>query len=215
MSSSPILYTFRRCPYAIRARMALKQAGVVCELREVLLKDKPEEMILVSPKGTVPILQLSDGKILEESLAIMHWALEFRDPDNWLKNIDDSEMLFTELHQNFKASLDRYKYFTNYPQHPQIYYRQQGEAFLVLLEKRLTVNLGQGLSDTRTTFTDIAVFPFVRQFAFVDKVWFEQSSYRFLKEWLERHLESELFLSVMHKESQWKPENDALYLEKL
>jgi|TARA_B110000438_G_C15565924_1_gene543214 glutathione S-transferase len=193
--------------------MAIKQAGIICELREVLLRDKPKEMLLVSPKGTVPVLQLCDGTILEESLAIMHWALEYQDPHNWLKNIDQSNTLLTALHQSFKGTLDRYKYFVNYPQHPQIHYRKQGENFLVMLENKLSDNLGKGLCDTRTTFTDIAVFPFVRQFAFVDKVWFDQSSYVLLKQWLDRHLESDLFLSVMHKGSPWKLGNNALYLE--
>jgi glutathione S-transferase len=207
----PTLYSFRRCPYAIRGRMALKQAGVICELREVLLRDKPEAMISLSPKGTVPILQLSDETVLDESLDIMRWALDIRDPDNWLDNNIELTSLLCELEQKFKGALDSYKYFVNYPKHPQIYYREQGEIFLVMLEERLAENHGRGLYDGRTTFADIAVFPFVRQFAFVDKAWFDQTSYNYLKRWLTRHLESELFLSVMHKYFPWKQGDEVLF----
>lgn len=207
----PTLYSFRRCPYAIRGRMALKQAGVTCELREVLLRDKPEAMISLSPKGTVPILKLIDETVLDESLDIMRWALDIRDPDNWLDNNIELTSLLCELEQKFKGALDSYKYFVNYPKHPQIYYREQGEIFLVMLEERLAENHGRGLCDGRTTFADIAVFPFVRQFAFVDKAWFDQTSYNYLKRWLTRHLESELFLSVMHKYFPWKQGDEVLF----
>ena len=208
----PTLYSFRRCPYAIRGRMALKQAGVTCELREVLLRDKPEAMISLSPKGTVPILKLIDETVLDESLDIMRWALDIRDPDNWLEKIDEAEVLIAELDQVFKNALDRYKYFVRYPEHPQIYYRELGEKFLVMLEERLIENHGQGLCNTRTTFSDIAVFPFVRQYAFVDKTWFDQTPYSFLKIWLTQHIESELFLSVMHKEPPWKLGDEILFV---
>ena len=212
MISYPTLYSFRRCPYAIRGRMALKQAGIICELREVLLRDKPKTMISLSPKGTVPVLQLSDETVLDESLDIMRWALDIRDPDNWLDHIVETVSLLNILEETFKEDLDKYKYFVHYPEHPQIYYREQGEKFLVLLEERLLENHGQGLYDERTTFADVAVFPFVRQFAFVDKIWFDQSSYNLLKSWLTKHLESELFFSIMHKYFPWKQGDEALYL---
>ena len=196
----------------MRGRMAIKQSGVICELREVLLRKKPEAMILISPKGTVPILQLQDKTVLDESLNIMRWALNIRDPDNWLEKIDEAEGLIAELDQVFKNILDRYKYFIRYPEHPQVYYRKLGENFLIMLEERLIKNHGQGLCDKRTTFSDIAVFPFVRQYAFVDKTWFDQTPYNFLRNWLIQHIESELFLSVMKKEPPWKPGDEILLM---
>ena len=212
MSFYPILYSFRRCPYTMRGRMALKKSGVICELREVTLRKKPEAMTLASPKGTVPILQLSDEIVLDESLDIMRWALDIRDPDNWLEKIDDADTLIKELDQVFKKALDRYKYFVRYPEHPQTYYRAQGEEFLIKLEERLLAHRGQGLSNTRITFSDIAVFPFVRQYAFVDKIWFDQTPYSLVKDWLTRHLESELFLSVMNKKQPWEPGDEVIYI---
>ena len=182
MSFHPILYSFRRCPYAIRGRMALRKAGIRCEIREVSLREKPEAMTSVSPKGTVPILQLSDETILDESLDIMRWALDIRDPDHWLDCFDESAFVLTQLDQVFKRALDKYKYFVNHPKNPQIYYRDQGEKFLVLLEESLITNNGLGLLDKRTTFADIAVFPFIRQFAFVDKDWFDKMPYKLTTE---------------------------------
>jgi glutathione S-transferase len=214
MSSHPILYSFRRCPYAMRGRMALQKSGVVCELREVLLRKKPEAMTHASPKGTVPILQLSDKSVLDESLDIMRWALAIRDPDNWLEKIDESEALIEELDQVFKKALDRYKYFVKHPKHSQSYYRGQGEKFLIKLEERLIAYRGQGLSNTRITFTDIAVFPFVRQYAFVDKTWFDQTPYNLLRSWLTQHLESELFISVMKKKPPWEPGDEITFMGK-
>ena len=212
MNSYPILYSFRRCPYAMRGRMAIKKSGVICELREVLLRKKPEKMILISPKGTVPILQLNDETVLDESLNIMRWALDIQDPDNWLEKFDEADALIAELDHVFKKALDKYKYFVRYPEHSQIYYRELGEKFLVMLEERLIANHGLGLSNTRTTFSDIAVFPFIRQYAFVDKTWFNQTPYSLLKKWLAHHIESELFLSVMHKERPWKPGDEILFV---
>jgi len=212
MSSYPILYSFRRCPYAMRGRMALKKSGIVCELREVLLRKKPKSMTLASPKGTVPVLQLSDDSVIDESLDIMLWALAIRDPDNWLEKIDESESLIEELDLVFKKALDRYKYFVKHPKHPQSYYRAQGEKFLIKLEERLIAYSGEGLSNTRTTFTDIAVFPFVRQYAFVDKTWFDQTPYSLVRNWLTQHLESELFLSIMNKNPPWEPGDEITFM---
>ncbi|MFL2668267.1 MAG: glutathione S-transferase [Alphaproteobacteria bacterium] len=214
MKHYPILYSFRRCPYAIRSRMALRQAGIICELREVVLRDKPQKMIALSPKGTVPVLELVDGTVLDESLDIMRWALDIRDPGHWLDSIVEAAPLLHRLDHNFKNDLDRYKYFVNYPEHPQIYYRALGEKFLAKLEDSLLLNDGLGICDARTTFADIAVFPFVRQFAFVDKAWFDDTSYTLLKGWLIRHLDSELFLSVMHKYIPWKTGDEVLLFGK-
>ena len=196
----------------MRGRMAIIKSGVICELREVLLRKKPEAMTIASPKGTVPILQLSDENVLDESIEIMRWALSIRDPDNWLEKIDEAKALIDELDHVFKKALDRYKYFVRHPKHPQTYYRKQGEKFLIMLEERLIAHHGQGLCNTRTTFSDIAVFPFVRQFSFVDKTWFNQTPYSLLKSWLKQHLESELFLSIMHKERLWEPGDEIQFL---
>ena len=208
----PILYSFRRCPYAMRSRMAIKKSGVICELREISLNNKPSALLFKSPKGTVPVLELSDGTVLEESLDIMRWALSIQDPDNWLEKINETETLILQLDQHFKKALDKYKYFVRFPEHTQKHYRSIGEQFLIALEDRLSEYRGQGLSDTRTTFSDIAVFPFIRQFAMVDKDWFDDAPYTLLKNWLSQHMESELFLSIMDKNLPWKPQNEIVFL---
>ena len=205
MSDYPLLYSFRRCPYAMRSRMALKKAGIICELREVVLRDKPSEMLELSPKGTVPVLKLADGTVLEESLDIMHWALNLRDPDRWLEPIDEIGALVNLLDNEFKITLDKYKYYIKYPEFSQQYYRSEGEKFLIYLNEILTKNQGLGLCDLRTTLADIAAFPFVRQFAFVDKTWFDQTPYKMLQGWLDFHLSSSLFKNVMKKYKAWMP----------
>lgn len=208
--SLPILYSFRRCPYAMRARLALAYAlpDQALELREVVLKDKPEEMLTISPKGTVPVLQLSD-QVLEESLDIMMWALSQKTDQVWLP--DDPEIrqqIFDLIEENdgsFKWALDRYKYSDRYEESEE-HYRSLGEVFLEKLNQRLANNaylMGESM-----TLLDAAIFPFVRQFAHVDKNWFEQCPYDELRAWLNRHLESELFLSIMPKYKQWHCDNE-------
>ncbi len=208
MCSYPVLYSFRRCPYAIRARMVLKRAGIRCELREVRLKDKPAEMLRISEKGTVPVLQLQDGKILDESLAIMLWALEQHDPDSWLA-VDEgrAQELISRNDLDFKVKLDRYKYHARHPEHSQEYYREQAKEFLSELEDLLAATAGRGLLQGRTSLADIALFPFIRQFARVDWGWFCQGHYKFLKRWLAALEESELFLSIMHKHPPWRQDD--------
>ncbi len=210
MNSRPILYSFRRCPYAMRGRMAVMQAGIECELREVVLRNKPEAMLEVSPKGTVPVLLLPDGTVLEESLDVMRWALAQNDPDGWLATYDASEQFLADLDGTFKDALDRYKYHVNHPGHPQTYYRDQGAEFLARLEGMLREHDGLGLFDRRLTFADIATLPFVRQFAFVDKAWFDTTPFPHLKDWLACNLDGPLFLSVMDKYPAWKPGNETV-----
>jgi len=190
-----VLYSFRRCPYAMRARMALRYSGVPLSIVEVSLKAKPAEMLALSPKGTVPVLVCADGRVIEQSLEIMHWALAQYDPDNWLG--PDSAALIEENDQVFKVNLDRYKYAIRYPEQPMEHYRAQGAAFL----QRLEVLLEQTpyLAGDTLSLADIALAPFVRQFAHVDRDWFEQAPYPRLNAWLERFLASELFISVMTK----------------
>lgn len=126
----PILYSFRRCPYAMRARLAIAYAVVAVELREIELRNKPQAMLLISPKGTVPVLQLENGKVLDESLAIMLWALQQNDPEHWLKVscLANAKALIRRNDEQFKYYLDRYKYADRYPAYSELYYRQQGGA---------------------------------------------------------------------------------------
>jgi len=199
----PILYSFRRCPYAIRARMTLNYAAIGVELREVLLRDKPPSMLIASPKGTVPILILPDGSVIDESIEVMRWALTRSDPDHWWRE-DMATEINTLVEENdlvFKRHLDHYKYADRYPAHPQEFYRDEAEKFLSQLEHRLV--LKRYLMDDQLTFPDVAVFPFVRQFAFVDKTWFDQAPYPKLQAWLQSFLDSELFSAVMKKFPVW------------
>lgn len=197
----PILYSFRRCPYAIRARLAIAYAGIPVEIREVQLKQKPEQMLALSPKGTVPILQLPDGKVIDESLDIMRWALAQNDPDDWLDVGEDSEKLIQWSDGDFKVYLDRYKYADRYPEFSESYYRSQGEKFLVALESKLSQ--AQYLGGNHFSLLDAAISPFIRQFAAVDGHWFQSSDYRQLKNWLNGILVADLFVSVMGKRPVW------------
>ena len=205
----PILYSFRRCPYAIRARMALACAGIEVETREVFLKNKPPSMLEASAKGTVPVLVLPDGEVLDESYDVMRWALRQHDPENWLRPEleEETNALVKENDFNFKPKLDRYKYADRYPARTADEYRADGEHFLLRLQQRL---LNQRyLFGNEMTLADVAVFPFVRQFAHVDKAWFDQADYPDLQRWLESFLRSELFQQVMIKIPVWVDENNA------
>lgn len=195
----PILYSYRRCPYAMRARMALKYAGVAVDIREISLKDKPQSMLKVSPKATVPVLVLPNGSVLEESLDIMHWALQWQDTEGWLKaDFALTAQLIAQNDGSFKQALDHYKYAIRFPEQPAETYRTQGETFLQKLESLLGQSIF--LLNDQIRLADIAIFPFVRQFAGVDAAWFETAPYPKLKAWLKGLVESELFLSVMEKQ---------------
>ncbi len=202
----PTLYSFRRCPYAMRARLALHASGVVVEVREVSLRNKPEDMLLASPKGSVPLLVLPDGSVIDESWNIMQWALRQHDPDNWLGENDAylnvAKPLLNQNDITFKAALDRYKYFERYPEHPQFFYRAQGEVFLQDLENRLNTNAY--LVSGAPSIADTAIFPFIRQFAKVDQDWFAQSPYSSLRHWLKHFLNSTAFAAVMNKHPVWQ-----------
>ncbi len=194
----PILYSYRRCPYAMRARMALSYAGIPVEIREISLKQKPAHMLQVSPKGTVPVLVLPDGQVIEQSLEIMHWALQQHDADGWLSaDPQYAALLIAENDGAFKQHLDRYKYAIRFPEHSAEHYRAQGELFLAKLEQRLQQSaflVGDAIS-----LADIAIFPFIRQFAAVDHDWFESTGYIKLQSWLQHLVESALFKRVMVK----------------
>ena len=199
--SRHVLYSFRRCPYAMRARMALAYSGVPLSIVEVSLKAKPAEMLAASPKGTVPVLVCADGRVIEQSLEIMHWALGQHDPDHWLQA--DHMGLIEANDSVFKVLLDRYKYAIRYPEQPMEHYRARGVEYLQGLEQRLERHpflAGEALS-----LADVALAPFVRQFAHVDREWFAQAPLPHLNAWLERFLASELFVSVMAKSPSPQP----------
>jgi glutathione S-transferase len=195
--SKAVLYSFRRCPYAMRARMALRYSGVAVQIIEVSLKAKPAEMLALSPKGTVPVLSV-DGRVIDESLAIMRWALAQNDPEGWLLGDDRAtQALIEENDQGFKHQLNRYKYAERYPEQPMEHYRAEGEVFLMKLEGLLAEQ--EYLLAGHLSLADVALAPFVRQFAHVDREWFGQSPYPRLQGWLQRFLESPLFIAVMAK----------------
>ena len=203
----PILYSFRRCPYAMRARAALIAGGIAVELREVVLRDKPAAMLAASPKDSVPVLVLPDGRVIDESWDIMLWALRQHDPQDWLgvgeRHMQTALPLVLENDTSFKRALDRYKYPERFPEHPQDFYRAQGEEFLQRLESRLSVTpylLGEKMS-----IADAALLPFVRQFAAVDADWFASAPYPALRASLEKFTSSELFAKVMQKFPVWQP----------
>ena len=202
----PILYSFRRCPYAIRARLALWQAGVVVALREVVLRDKPAHLLELSPKGTVPVMRLPDGRVLEESLDIMYWALRQNDPEGWLNAGEGAEQaaLITRNDIDFKPLLDRYKYAERFPQKPAALWREAAiAAHLADLETRLA-DRAFLFGDT-VSVADAALFPFVRQFAGVDPAWFESAPLPALRRWLKAWLASPLFAAVMVRHRAWQP----------
>ncbi|WP_170005732.1 glutathione S-transferase [Pseudopontixanthobacter vadosimaris] len=195
----PILYSFRRCPYAMRARMALTVSGTCCELREVSLRDKPQPLLEASPKGTVPVLVLQDGTVLEESITIMRWALEQDDPEQWLER-GDAELV-ARNDGPFKRDLDGYKY-NERGSGEALSFREQGYAFLEILDRRLATK-GQ-LCGSRRGFADAAIMPFIRQFAAVDRPWFDMQPLPHLQKWLGGHLGSDLFGRIMVRHDRWQ-----------
>lgn len=210
-----VLYSFRRCPYAMRARMALSYSGIAVELREIELKNKPADMLAASAKGTVPVLIQSDGHIIDESRDIMFWALAQSDPDNWMppKNSALYNEIISLIDQNdgeFKGYLDRYKYADRYPEHSDVHYRSLGEAFLAQLDGRLQAN--QYLLGDQLSVADVALMPFVRQFAYVDINWFRQTQYTGLQRWLDGLLSSVLFNRVMEKYKPWSLSSEPIFL---
>ncbi|MEO1956545.1 MAG: glutathione S-transferase [Methylophilaceae bacterium] len=198
--TAPILYSYRRCPYAMRARMALQYAGIDVEIREISFRDKPKHLLSISPKGTVPVLVLSDTQVIDESLDIIYWALDQQDVDGWLSIDNDLvKALIAENDVFFKASLDAYKYPERNPEKTQAEHRASGQVFLQQLEAQLEKGRGGGLFGELPTLADIAIFPFVRQFRGVDIAWFETLPCAQLNVWLTALIESELFDSVMQK----------------
>ncbi len=198
MSSLPLLYSFRRCPYAIRARLAIAISGVDVEIREVDLKAKPAEMLALSPKGTVPVLVLPGGRVLDESLDIMLWALRQCDPLGMLDGFsEDVKALIQRNDGEFKSTLDRYKYPERYPEFSTLEYRAQGATILNDLNARLHEN--NCFFGHNAGIADLALMPFIRQFAQVDRAWFDASPYVSLRGWLDRWTMSDVFIKAMRK----------------
>lgn len=198
MALEPILYSFRRCPYAIRSRLALVISETPCALREVHLARKPSEMLAVSPKGTVPVLAFADGTVIDESLLIMRWALGRNDPEGWLER-DDAEL----IRRNdglFKHDVDRYKYPDRH-RSDAFAHRQSGLQFLRSLNLRLSH--ATQLCGAVRGIADAAIMPFVRQFAAVDQNWFAAQPIPYLQAWLANHLASPLFSIAMESHAPW------------
>jgi glutathione S-transferase len=202
----PVLYSYRRCPYAMRARMALRYANIDIEIREITLREKPAHMLSVSPKGTVPVLVLASGQVLEQSLDIMDWALEQSDVHEWITQDQAVQKLTANLIATndgaFKEALDKYKYAIRFPENTLDVYRAAGEEFLQRLELLLRQNTY--LCCNTISKADVAIFPFVRQFSMVDEAWYEVANYPALKAWLNGLLHSQLFIDVMQKYPVWK-----------
>ncbi|SFR96872.1 glutathione S-transferase [Sphingomonas jatrophae] len=208
-TSDPILYSFRRCPYAMRARLAVAVAGLRCELREVVLRAKPAAMLAASPKGTVPVLLLPTGAVIDESLDIMRYALMRHDPEGWLER--DDAALISANDAGFKSDLDRYKYPERHGGDP-LEHRARGLAFLRRLDERLSGSAQ--LCGARRGLADAAIMPFVRQFAAVDATWFKAQPLPHLHRWLSGHLASDLFASIMQREMPWSPGAPAVFFPK-
>ena len=209
-SPYPRLYSFRRCPYAMRARLGLLFAGRQVELREITLKNKPPQMLAISPKGTVPVLQLLDGTVIEESREIMTWALTQQDTQGLLaaQTLLEANALIDKNDNEFKYWLDRYKYADRHLDMSQAEYRQRGEAFLQMLEELLIKNpylLGESI-----TIADIGIMPFVRQFAHVNRKVFYDLPYPNLQRWLQDWLNHPLFLQAMTKFAPWQEKDDVV-----
>ncbi len=200
MTDKPILYSFRRCPYAMRARMALLVSATACHIREVKLSCKPAELIAVSPKATVPVTVRTDGGAIVESLEIMRWALERNDPEGWLKREDHD--LIAANDGPFKHHLDRYKYPSRHAS-DSAKHRESGLDLLGTLEGRLAAQAN--LCGEERGITDVAIFPFVRQFAQIDRDWFDAQPIPRLQAWLSRHLASPLFGAIMVRLEPWQP----------
>lgn len=210
----PRLYSFRRCPYAMRARFGILFAELKVELHEVALKNKPAQMLAISPKGTVPVLELvGDDKstqlVIEESREILHWALQQHDPQGLLSvDATCANELIDQNDNEFKHWLDRYKYADRHPELSQVESRRKGEAFLQVLERLLAGNrylLGESIS-----FADVAIMPFVRQFAHVDQEVFYRLPYPNLQRWLRDWLAHPVFQQVMTRLKPWQQGDDVV-----
>ena len=203
----PILYSFRRCPYAIRARWALLSSNIEVELREVVLKDKPYEFLKASNTGTVPCLKLKN-KIIDESIDIMIWALRKNDPEGWLDMPAEGYRLIDEVEKKFKPNLDKTKYATRYPENDSKVSKNLAIEYLINLDKKIK---GEFLYGEQPKLADIAIFPFVRQFANIDIKWFNEFGWEKLQNWLKVFVESKMFDKSQKKFVQWRPNANPVF----
>jgi glutathione S-transferase len=195
----------------MRARLAIKYSGVQVELREVVLRSKPQAMLGISPKGTVPVLQLSNGDVIDESWDIVHWATSQADRNHIrgdVQRVTVANQLVEQNDNDFKQHLDHYKYADRFPEFSAEHYRTQAETFLTMLDQRLAQH--DFLIDNQASLADIGIFPFIRQFAHVDIDWFRQTPYSNLHRWFDYYLSSELFASIMNKYTPWEEGQPAL-----
>ena len=209
----PILYTFRRCPYAMRARFAIRSSKIIVEIREIKLQEKPFEFLKLSPKGTVPVLITNSGEVLEESLDIIYWALNKNDPHKWLakgtlENQDITKLL-DDLENKFKPNLDKYKYPSRFSGVDQFFHRDKNLCFLKKLNCYLENN--KSLNCEHLSLLDYAIFPFVRQFRNVDQDWFDKLNFIFLNKWINQIIDSKDFSSIMKKFKKWEPNDVPIY----
>ena len=206
----PTLYSFRRCPYAMRARLALRLCKIECIIREISLKAKNIEFLKVSPKGTVPVLVLPNGKVLEESLDIINWSLEQNDPNNLkvddevTKKINDKYIQLFD--KDFKFHLDRYKYSSRYNISNSEIHRNKARNILTeinsMLEGKDYIG-GQCMS-----LLDISILPFVRQYRIADINWFDNHlGLRNINNWVNIFLNTEILASIMTKYKVWEKED--------
>jgi len=204
---TPIFWSFRRCPYAMRARLAIAASGQKVQLREILLRDKPADFLATSPKGTVPVLKLENGQVIDESRDIMFWALGQNDPENWLavwrRNPAFTLAFLDRLDGAFKHDLDRYKYASRYDRDAGSSHRDSGGVFLAELNQDLQQT--GALSGAQLGLLDFASLPFVRQFRIAGPDWFDDQSWPYLHAWLGGFLDSASFRLVMQKYPQWSP----------
>ena len=209
----PILYTFRRCPYAMRARFAIRSSKIIVEIREIKLQEKPSEFLKLSPKGTVPVLISSSGVVLEESLDIIYWALNKNDPHKWLAKgkleNQDIRKLLDDLENKFKPNLDKYKYPSRFSGVDQYFHRDKNLCFLKKLNSYLENN--KSLNCEHLSLLDYAIFPFIRQFRNVDQDWFDKLNFIFLNKWINQIIDSEDFSSIMKKFKKWEPNDVPIY----
>ena len=207
MMTYPILWSFRRCPYAMRARLAVVQSGVPVELREILLRDKPKAFLEDSPSATVPCLRTQEG-VIDESLDVMIWALKQNDPDGLLDMPEQGWSLISECDGPFKAALDRTKYPTRYQGIDVDAEREKASDFLYRLNDQLAGQVW--LFGDRATLADYALLPFIRQFAHIDRAWFDAQDWPDLIAWLDRFLDSAVFADIMVKHPVWSPEGQII-----
>ncbi|HQT30657.1 MAG TPA: glutathione S-transferase [Thiobacillus sp.] len=200
----PVLYSFRRCPYAIRARLALKLAGIAVDVREIALRDKPDAMLALSPKGTVPVLHLPDGRVLEQSLDIMRWALGQADAATWRMDDATGQALIALNDGAFKQLLDGYKYASPSSAQSAGHARDAAvELFVAPLNRRLAQT--RNLLGEAPALADLAIVPFIRQFAGVDPDGFLAAPFPALRRWLDAWTHSALFVSIMPRLDPWQP----------